>query len=156
MIKRTTLRLSREHVVWALVALFIVVLQWPMLKGTWYKRTGAAPPPSAIAWHTDLDTALEEAARLERPVLVDFAADWCPPCITMKHDVWPEPAVVAAVQEGYVPLLIDVDARPDVAARYDVSGIPSVMVLDEDGRVLRRTSSFLGAGAMAKFLREDL
>ncbi len=149
------LRVSREVLIWAAVIAVLVVVQWPMLKGTWYKRTGAEAPPSAIEWHTDIDAALADAARLDRPVLVDFAADWCPPCITMKHDVWPDPAVVAAVREGYVPLLVDVDALPDVAARYGVNGIPSVMVLDEDGQVLER-ASFLGAGAMARFLHDAL
>lgn len=152
---RLGLRVSREVVAWLAVAAILIMMQWPMLKGAWYKRTGAPPPPSAISWHTELDVALEEAARLERPILVDFAADWCPPCITMQHDVWPDPAVVDAVREGYVPLLIDIDRLPDVAARYDVSGIPSVMVLDADGQVLRR-ASYLGASAMVRFLDGDL
>jgi thioredoxin-like negative regulator of GroEL len=65
------------------------------------------------------------------------------------------PAVVAAVRGGYVPLLVDVDRIPDVAAQYRVSSIPSVMVLDEDGRVLKRTS-YLGAKAMARFLSGEL
>lgn len=148
-------RVSREVVVWVAVAAILVVMQWPMLKGAWYKRTGAEPPTSAILWHTELDTALAEAARLERPILVDFAADWCPPCITMKHDVWPDPAVVAAVRDAYVPLLVDVDRLPDIAAQYGVSGIPSVMVLDEDGQVIKR-ASYLGAPAMVRFLKGDL
>lgn len=152
---RVRLRVSREVVAWVAVAAILVMTQWPMLKGAWYKRTGAQAPPSAITWHTDLDVALAEAARLERPVLVDFAADWCPPCTTMKHDVWPDPAVVAAVQGGYVPLLVDVDRLPDVAARYGVSGIPSVMVLDENGEVAKRVS-YLGAAAMARFLAGEL
>lgn len=152
---RIRLRVSREVVAWVAVAAIVLVMQWPMLKGTWYKRTGAEAPPSAITWHTELDAAMADAAKLERPILVDFAADWCPPCITMKHDVWPDPAVVAAVRGGYVPLLVDVDRLPDVATQYGVSGIPSVMVLDEDGRVLRR-ASYLGANAMARFLAGEV
>jgi thiol:disulfide interchange protein len=97
---RIRLRVSREVVAWVAVAAIVLVMQWPMLKGTWYKRTGAQAPLSAITWHTELDAAMAEAARLERPIPVDFAADWCPPCITMKHDVWPDqpsslPSVVA-------------------------------------------------------------
>lgn len=144
-------RVSREAVAWITVAAIVLTLQWPMLKGVWYKRTHATPPPSAITWYTDVDKALAAAERTGRPVLVDFAADWCPPCITMKHDVWPDRGVAAAVRAGYVPLLVDVDAQPDVAARYGISGIPSVLVLDDAGRVLRR-ASFLGASGMRRFL----
>lgn len=148
-------RVSREVVGWTAIVAMLVFMQWPMLKGTWYKRTGAVPPPSAIAWSTALDAALAESARSGRPVLVDFAADWCPPCITMKHDVWPDPEVAAAVSNGYVPLLIDVDKRPDLAARYEVVGIPNVMVLDAQGRIVAQ-ASFLNADAMARFLAGDL
>jgi hypothetical protein len=61
----------------------------------------------------------------------------------MKHDVWPDRDVAAAVRDGYVPLLVDVDAQPDVAARYGISAIPSVLV---------RRASFLGASGMRRFL----
>jgi uncharacterized protein len=55
------------------------------------------------------------------------------------------------VQAEYVPLRIDVDRQPDVAARYEVGGIPDVRVLDTDGTVLRR-ASFFSAGGMQQFL----
>lgn len=144
---------SRETIVWSFVVVVLLLAQWPMLKGRYYQWAGAAPPASAIAWHTDAEAALAEAKRTGRPVLVDFAADWCPPCITMKHDVWPDPRVVAAVRDGYVPLLVDIDAQPALADRYQVSGIPTVKVLDDSGAVLRE-ASFLGASGMARFLTE--
>ncbi len=147
-------RPSRETVAWVLVIGFLLFMQWPMLKGTWYKRTGRVPPETAIAWHADLDSALAEARRSGRPVLVDFAADWCPPCITMKHDVWPRPEVAAAVRDGYVPLVIDVDLQPAIASRYEVAGIPTILVIDEDGSVLRRTT-YRNAAGMVRFLEGD-
>jgi thiol:disulfide interchange protein len=146
--------LSREGVVWASAVVLILVMQWPMLKGTWYKQTGARPPASTIAWHTDLDTALADARQTGRPVLVDFAADWCPPCVVMKHDVWPDRRVAAAVRGGYVALLVDVDTQPALASRYGIHGIPAVLVLDEHGEILRR-AAFLGAGGMRRFLEGD-
>lgn len=131
----------------------VLVMQWPMIKGTWYKHLGGEPPPSTIGWRTDYAAALAEAKRTNKPVLVDFSANWCPPCITMKHEVWPDPEIAAAVQAGYVPLLVDVDRQPEVAARYEIAGIPNVLVLDGDGTLLRR-ASFLSAGGMKQFLAE--
>ncbi|WP_291980929.1 thioredoxin family protein [Luteitalea sp.] len=144
-------RWSGHTIVWIFAISVVLFAQWPMLKGRWYQWTGAAPPASAIVWHTEIETALAEARRLDRPVLVDFMADWCPPCVTMTHDVWPNAAIVAAVQEGYVPLQIDIDRHPDVAQRYEVYGIPSVIVVDGAGRVVRR-ASFMSAGGMERFL----
>lgn len=146
-------RVSRETIVWVFVIGVLLVAQWPMLKGRYYRWRGTPPAVSAIAWHTDYATALAEARRTDRPVLVDFAADWCPPCITMNHEVWPDAEVAALVARGYVALKVDIDAQPDVAERYQVAGIPSVLVIDHEGRVLR-TASFLGRGGMQEFLRD--
>ena len=138
---------------WALLLTVLVYMQWPMLRGYYFKVSGAVAPPTAIAWHTDIATALAESKKLNRPVLLDAGADWCPPCITMKHDVWPDPEVTRLVGAGYVPLLIDVDRQPAIASRYDIATIPAVMLLDSDGAVLRR-AGYLPRAGMVRFLTD--
>ena len=143
-----------ERLVWVFAFGLVLLLQWPMVKGLYYRAAGTAAPASAIPWQTDLDGALAEARRTSKQVLVDFTADWCPPCIAMKHDVWPDGAVGRALAERYVPLVVDVDRNGAVANRFDVSGIPTVLVLDADGRVVRQASllSIRSAAAMVAFL----
>lgn len=140
-----------ERLLWAGLIAAVVMIQWPMLKGLYYRTADAPPEPSRIEWRTDLDAALEESRRTGRPVLADFSADWCPPCIAMKHDVWPDDAVEQAVIDGYVPLVIDVDRDVDASGRYGVRAIPTILVLDGDGRVIRR-ATFLSASGMREFL----
>ena len=142
---------------WALVIGGIVYMQWPMLKGTFYKATNAQAPASAVTWRTGgFDAALAESARSGKPVLVDFTASWCPPCKVMKHEVWPDAAVASAANEGYVHLLVDVDdpQNAEVAQRYGVRGIPTVLVLDASGKVLR-SGSYMSKGDMLDFLKSS-
>jgi thiol:disulfide interchange protein len=145
-----------ERLLW--IGLFAVALlvQWPMLKGYYYRAVGTPVPRASIAWRTDLNAALAEAGRTKKQVLVDFSADWCPPCIAMKHDVWPDAEVGRALARSYVPLLVDVDRNGEVAARYNVDGIPTVLVLDGAGRVVRQANflSARSAAAMVAFLTE--
>lgn len=140
---------------WALVLGAIVYMQWPMLKGWYYKATGTEAPASAVAWRTGgFDAALAESAKTGKPVLVDFTASWCPPCKVMKHEVWPDAQVARAANEGYVPVLVDVDdpQNAEVARRYGIRGIPTVLVLDAEGKVLR-TGSYMSKGDMLDFLK---
>lgn len=142
-----------ERWLWAALFALVLTVQWPALKGYYYRAADVAPPPSSIRWHTDLDAALAEAESTGRYLLVDFTADWCPPCIAMQHDVWPDDRVERIVAEQYVPLLIDVDSNHDVPDRYRVNGIPTILVLDHTGGVIRR-GSFFTASSMVRFLTE--
>jgi thiol:disulfide interchange protein len=144
----------REQVFWAALLAAVVLIQWPMLKGWYYKATGAETPPSTLTWRTDFDGALAEARATGKLVLVDFSADWCPPCVAMQHDVWPHPDVTGAVNARYVPLLVDADRDTVLGARYQVSAIPAVLLLDADGRVVKRHDGYLPRSGMLRFLAE--
>jgi thioredoxin-like negative regulator of GroEL len=85
-------------------------------------------------------------------VLVDFYATWCPPCIAMKHEVWPDADVARAVNAGYVPVVVDADKDNGLSDRYRVEGIPAILVLDADGRIVKRNDGFLPRDGMLKFL----
>ncbi len=140
-----------ERLLWIGLIAVVLLVQWPVLKGFYYRAANTPAPPTSIEWRTDFDAALVEARRAQKLVLVDFSADWCPPCIAMKHDVWPDPAVERAVTRAYVPVLVDVDRNGTVPDRYGVQSIPTVLVLDHTGEVVRR-ATFLSASAMREFL----
>lgn len=146
-------RARREAVLWIAVAAIAVSMQWPMLKGWYYRASGARSPEAAIAWRTDFAAALDEARRTNRQVLVDLSADWCPPCIAMKHDVWPDPEVGRLIGTSFVPLLVDIDHDTEVSPRYDVSAIPTILILTPDGSIVAR-AGYLPASGMRRFLQE--
>ncbi|MET0864851.1 MAG: thioredoxin domain-containing protein, partial [Nakamurella sp.] len=72
------------------------------------------------------------------PVLVDFTATWCPPCVMIK----PVLERIAADEVGRVRVVtLDVDENPVVTARYEVLGMPT-LALFVGGEVVTR---FMGA-----------
>ncbi len=148
------LRRRLEPIAWGVILLALLVWRWPLLMGWYHKAAGSPPPPSTIAWRADFDAALAEAQRTGRPVLVDVMADWCPPCIAMQHEVWPDDRVERLVAERYIPLQVDADTDTHVQARYGVRAIPTLLVIDARGTVLRR-ATYLPTSGMLRFLQDD-
>jgi thiol:disulfide interchange protein len=141
---------------WLVLAGFLLLIgyvQWPMVKGLYYRAFGAPPPDDGIAWRTDLTAALAESAQTGKPVLVDFSAAWCPPCQVMRHDAWPDAQVAKAANENFIPVFLDTDfsGAQAPAGKYGIRAIPAVLVLDSQGKVLRQ-ANFLNAAALRDFL----
>jgi thioredoxin 1 len=77
---------------------------------------------AGVAEVTDTDFETEVLGS-ELPVLVEFTADWCPPCRMIE----PVLVQIAAEQEGrLVVAQLDVDANQATAVRYEVLGMPTM------------------------------
>ena len=79
-----------------------------------------------------------EVINSNTPVLVDFWAEWCAPC-KMLDPVLDD---IATEYDGKLRVVkIDADANPDIAMRYGVMGLPT-MILFKGGEEMDRLSSF--------------
>ncbi len=103
----------------------------------------AASKASKISWEPNLDAALDKAKETQKPVMIDFFATWCPPCKLLDEKIYPAAAVVEEA-ENFVCVKVDVDKHADIARKYNVNGLPSLVFLDAAGTEIHRQSGIDG------------
>ena len=93
--------------------------------------------------HFEDATFANDVLESNQPVVVDFYAEWCPPCRMMT------PVVEKLADEfaGQVKIgKLDTDDNPDIAIRYGVSGIPTLGMF-RNGKLVDRLVGYPGGAA---------
>ena len=89
----------------------------------------------------------EEVLNSKIPVLVDFWATWCGPCRMLAPTI----AQIAEEQEGKIKVCkLDVDEEPEIAAKYGIASIPTLMVF-KNGEIVNKA-----VGVQSKPMIEDM
>ena len=101
---------------------------------------GAAALDGGDVWAATLDEAKARSAESGQPVLAVFSASWCPPCKSMKANVYPRAEVVAELESSWEPVYIDIDREKQLASQYNIRAVPSYVLMDADGREFDRFS----------------
>ena len=87
-----------------------------------------------------------EVVKSDVPVLIDFFATWCGPCKMLAPII----EELAAEYEGKVKVCkVDVDNDPDLAIKFQVSSIPTLVLL-KNGELVNKHVGFLPKAAIEK------
>ena len=86
----------------------------------------------------------------ERPVLVDFFAEWCQPC-KVQSPILQE--VARELGDKVRIIKIDVDKNPAVAARFRIQGVPT-LALFKNGNLVWRQSGVTPKQALLQVVRQ--
>ena len=86
----------------------------------------------------------------DKPVLVDFFAEWCGPCKTMTPIL---KQVKDEVQDNASIIKIDIDKNQQTAVRYQINSVPTLMLFKQ-GKILWRQSGALPKSDLVKKIKE--
>ena len=111
-----------------------------------------------ITWLKEEEPARAAAIAQKKPVIIDFGAEWCKACKELDEVTWPDPRVRGEISRF---VAIKADATDDdneetkrLTKKYNVRGLPTVVVLDSEGVEKVRFTEFVDANKLAAAIKD--
>src|SRR5947209_3471350 len=105
-----------------------------------------------IHWYSTLEEATSAAIKVNKPMFMDFWADWCEACKVMEKDLYRDEAF-ASVADRFVLVRIDFDKKTALARKYNVEALPTVVFTDSYGGEFIRHRGFLDVKPFVALMR---
>lgn len=107
----------------------------------------------SINWYT-YENGIDASRSLNKPVIINFYADWCPPCLEMENTTYPDPRVVSEL-EDFIPIKVNTQIRIDIEKKYGIAYYPTQVFLDPKGSEISRHIGYLGPEDMVQTIQES-
>jgi len=107
---------------------------------------------SLIKWQPWSDATFAKAKAEKKLIVLDLEAVWCHWCHVMDKETYRNPEVAQIINDHFIAIRVDQDARPDVSKQYENWGWPATIFFDSNGRELVKRAGYIPPARMASIL----
>jgi len=100
------------------------------------------------------EAGMEEASSTGKPVILEFYADWCSPCIAMEEGTYPDPRVISEMKD-FIAIKVDTQVRIDIESKYHIAYYPTIVFLNAKGDEITRHVGYLDPEGMVRTINES-
>jgi thioredoxin:protein disulfide reductase len=124
---------------------------------TWVNLPRAGEGGAAeISWIASETDGRARAAAENKPVIIDFGAQWCKGCRELESDTFPD-ARIRTESQRFVAIRVDatdMDATKPVQDKYEVVGLPTLILLDGSGKEIARFNEFVPPSVLLEAMKK--
>ena len=119
-------------------------------------NVSAAPTQTKeIEWHSYSD-GIARGKFEKKKVFLHFTAAWCYYCGVMEKETFKDPAIIASLNENFIPIRVDFDKETKTSAFYRVRGLPDTIFIAEDGQIIGRRPGYIPPDILKRILNSIL
>ncbi len=134
---------------------FLLCILPPRAGATEFRFSPNPNKAHLIQWRGWTTSALAEAVKKDKPILLSLSAVWCHWCHVMDETTYSDAELIAYINKHVIPVRVDADMRPDIDSLYNQGGWPSTVVLTPRGAIMDG-GTYLPPAAMRRLLAEGL
>lgn len=116
-------------------------------------------PKGSPKFEDSFRKVMADAKKSGKPVVLVFSASWCPPCQSMKNEVYPSKEVKEfhdKFEWAYIDIEDGDNSNEKAAKTFGVSGIPHIQFVDSEGKPLEKQVGGNSPDAFASKLKSVL
>lgn len=113
----------------------------------------APPIQQKSVWASGFASGLEQSQVTQKPLLVVFGAEWCSWCRKLERELTSDAA--SAVRDEWTLAKVDVDEDEELASKYGVQALPTIVVVDTTGAKIESAEGYMPMDQLAGWLAEQ-
>lgn len=105
-----------------------------------------------INWHTDLNSALQDAKNTNKSIFIDFYGEGCSYCKELSENTLSDSSVEKKLNQDYVAVKINTGQNPDLSSQYKIYELPTLVILNSNGQEIKRQEGYLSADQLLNWI----